>query len=153
MTLGSDNRLWLADQRHKRSVRSTPSRKRSARATRSCRGIHQTIRPGNLVRGVDNRLWIVTFDDTGNIYAMKLDGTLQKIDSRVPSHVDYVNRLTPARTAGCGASAGDSMRVFTPAGALTVYPLPGARTDNDCPRSPSVPTATCGTSATTRSAR
>ncbi len=134
MTLGSDNRLWLADQRTQAIRPLDPVAKvLGAGYAFMPPGFTNTIRPGNLVRGVDDRLWIVTFDDTSNIYAMKLDGTLQKIDSRVPSRVGYVNRLAAGSDGRMWGISGDSMRVFTPAGGLTVYPLPGARTGNDCP--------------------
>lgn len=134
MTLGSDNQLWLADQRTQAIRPLDPVAKTlGAGYPFMPPGFTSTIRPGNLVRGVDDRLWIVTFDDTSNIYAMKLDGTLQKIDSRVPSHVGYVNRLAAGSDGRMWGISGDSMRVFTPAGGLTVYPLPGARTGNDCP--------------------
>ena len=153
MTLGSDNRLWLADQRTQ-AIRPLDPVAKSFGAGYGFMppGFTNTIRPGNLVRGVDDRLWIVTFDDTSNIYAMKLDGTLQKIDSRVPSRVGYVNRLAAGSDGRMWGISGDSMRVFTPAGGLTVFRLPG-RARATMPTLTLASDGTMCTSATTRSAR
>ena len=135
MTLAGDGQLWLADQRTQ-AVRPLDPLTRTLGTGYSFvpPGFTSSIRPGNLTRGVDGRLWIVTFDDTANIYAMSLNGTLQKIDSRSPNHINYVNRLVAGSDGRMWGISADSVRVFTPAGAITTYPLPvTTRTGNDCP--------------------
>ncbi|HEY0381836.1 MAG TPA: hypothetical protein VGC72_06530 [Candidatus Elarobacter sp.] len=135
MTLASDGQLWLADQRTQAVRPLDPATRTLGTGFRFIPpGQTASIRPGVLTTGVDGRIWIVTYDDTSNIYAMSLSGVLQKMDSRVPSHVNYVNRLVSGSDGRMWGISADSMRVFATSGTMTTYPLPGApRTGNACP--------------------
>jgi streptogramin lyase len=134
MTLASDGQLWLADQRTQAIRPLDPTTRALGTGFKFIPpGQTTSIRPGLLTTGVDGRLWITTFDDTSNIYVMSLSGTLQKIDSRVPSHVNYVYRLVSGSDGRMWGISADSMRVFTTSGTMSSYPLPGTRTGNDCP--------------------
>ncbi|MDQ6941533.1 MAG: hypothetical protein M3169_03350 [Candidatus Eremiobacteraeota bacterium] len=133
MTLAGDGQLWLADQRTQAIRPLDPvTRTLGTGYPFIPPGQTTTIRPGNLTTGVDGRLWIVTYDDTSNIYAMSLNGALQKMDSRVASHLNYVYRLVSGSDGRMWGISADSMRVFTTSGTMSTYPLPGARTGNDC---------------------
>ncbi len=135
MTLAGDGKLWLADQRTQAIRPLDPATRVLGTGYKFIPpGATASIRPGNLTRGVDGRLWIVTFDDTSNIYAMSLDGTLQKIDSRNAARTNYVNRLVAGSDGRMWGISADSVRAFSPSGAISVYPLPvTTRTGNDCP--------------------
>jgi streptogramin lyase len=133
MTLASDGQLWLADQRTK-SVRPLDPVAQVLGAGYPFKppGAPSTIRPAMITSGSDNRLWIVSYDDTSDIIAMSLSGTIEKYDSRNPAQTNYVYRLAPGPDGRLWGIAADSLRVFTTAGAKSVYPLPGTRTGNDC---------------------
>lgn len=135
MTLAGDGKLWLADQRTQAIRPLDPVTRVLGTGYKFIPpGATASIRPGNLALGPDGRLWIVTFDDTSNIYAMSLNGTLQKYDSRNPAHTNYVNRLVAGADGRMWGISADSVRAFTTSGAISVYPLPvTTRTGNDCP--------------------
>ena len=134
MALGSDGKLWLADQRTQ-AIRPLDPATRVLGAGYSFKppGFSSSIRPAMITNGVDGRLWIVSFDDVSNIYAMSLDGTIQKI-SQNAGRTDYVNRLVAGSDGRMWGIAANTVRAFTAAGVMSVYPMPvTTRTGNDCP--------------------